>query len=228
MDITIMEKLPTEMLLYIFELLSYRDLKKVMLVCRRWREIGEIQRLWSSFPVIVNRRNMSLMPEILSTRRMLGLKKLRIETKLSDKVLQTIVRHPGLREFELSQKNDEQAILSVLNVICSKGCQGMILKLNNKNISDVDTELLARAVTKLDILEISNTKLTRQQIVTIITAVSDGSKMTKLDISFNDMSGIDPQILTKAVSKIEHLNVTDANITQLDMMRLFPPRSQVS
>ena len=145
---------------------------------------------------------------------MLGLKKLRIETKLSDKVLQTIVRHPGLREFELSQKNDEQAILSVLNVICSKGCQGMILKLNNKNISDVDTELLARAVTKLDILEISNTKLTRQQIVTIITAVSDGSKMTKLDISFNDMSGIDPQILTKAVSKIEHLNVTDANITQ--------------
>ena len=63
-----MEKLPTKMLLDIFQLLSYRDLKIVMLVCRRWREIGEIQRLWSSLPVIVNRRNMPLMPEILSTR----------------------------------------------------------------------------------------------------------------------------------------------------------------
>ena len=43
MDITVMENLPTEMLLYIFEMLSYRDLKIAMLVCRRWREIGEIQ-----------------------------------------------------------------------------------------------------------------------------------------------------------------------------------------
>ena len=114
MDITIMENLPTEMLLYIFELLSYRDLKIVMLVCRRWREIGEIQRLWSSFPVIVNTRNMSLIPEILSMRRMQGLNKLRIETKLSEKVSETIVSHPGLREFELSERNYEETIISVL------------------------------------------------------------------------------------------------------------------
>ena len=71
MDITVMENLPTEMLLYIFEMLSYRDLKIAMLVCRRWREIGEIQQLWGSLPVIVNKRNISVMPEILSTRRIL-------------------------------------------------------------------------------------------------------------------------------------------------------------
>ena len=161
-----MENLPTEMLLYIFELLSYRDLKIVMLVCRRWREIGEIQRLWSSFPVIVNTRNMSLIPEILSMRRMQGLNKLRIETKLSEKVSETIVSHPGLREFELSERNYEKTILSVLYVICSQGCQGMILKLNHKNISSVDTELLAGAMTKLDSLEISNTTIITFRIAT--------------------------------------------------------------
>ena len=187
-----MENLPTEMLLYIFEMLSYKDLKIVMLVCRRWREIGEIQQLWSSLPVIVNRRNISVMPDILSTRRMLGLKKLRIETKLSDKLSQTIVR---LREFELSDRNDEQTIISVLNVICSGGGQGMILRLNNKNISGVDPKLLARAVTKLETLQLSSTKLTQQQIVAILTSLSDGSKMTTLDISFNDMSGIDKKTI---------------------------------
>ena len=114
MDITVMENLPTEMLLYIFEMLSYRDLKIAMLVCRRWREIGEIQQLWGSLPVIVNKRNISVMPEILSTTRLLGLHKLRIETDLSEKVSQTIARHPGLREFELSERNDEQTIISVL------------------------------------------------------------------------------------------------------------------
>ena len=89
-----MENLPTEMLLYIFEMLSYRDLKIAMLVRRRWREIGEVQRLWSSFPFIVNTRNMSMMPDILSISRMQGLKKLKIEAKLSKNVSQIIVRHP--------------------------------------------------------------------------------------------------------------------------------------
>ena len=214
MDITVMENLPTEMLLYIFEMLSYRDLKIAMLVCRRWREIGEIQQLWGSLPVIVNKRNISVMPEILSTRRMLGLNKLRIETELSEKVSQTIARHPGLREFELSQRNDEQTIISVLNVICSREGQGMILRLKNKNVSGVDAELLARAVIKLETLEFSNTQLTQQQIVAILTAVSDGRKMTKLDISFNDMSGIDKKLLAKTVTKMMKLNITDTNLTQ--------------
>ena len=209
-----MENLPTEMLLYIFEMLSYRDLKIAMLVCRRWREIGEIQQLWGSLPVIVNKRNISVMPEILSTTRLLGLHKLRIETDLSEKVSQTIARHPGLREFELSQRNDEQTIISVLNVICSREGQGMNLRLKNKNVSGVDAELLARAVIKLETLEFSNTQLTQQQIVAILTAVSDGRKMTKLDISFNDMSGIDKKLLAKAVTKMKKLNITDTNLTQ--------------
>ena len=41
----IMKKLPVEMLLRIFQLLSYTDLKIVVLVCRRWREIGETQTM---------------------------------------------------------------------------------------------------------------------------------------------------------------------------------------
>ena len=200
-----MENLPTEMLLYIFEMLSYRDLKIAMLVSRRWREIGEIQQLWGSLPVIVNKRNISVMPEILSTTRMLGLNKLRIETELSEKVSQTIARHPGLREFELSQRNDEQTIISVLNVICSREGQGMILRLNNKNVSGVDAELLARAVIKLETLEFSNTQLTQQQIVAILTAVSDGRKMTKLDISFNDMSGIDKKTIGQSSYQDEEI-----------------------
>ena len=88
MDITVMENLPTEMLLYIFEMLSYRDLKIAMLVRRRWREIGEIQQLWGSLPVIVNKRNIFIIHEKLSTRIKLGLKKLRIKTELSEKLSQ--------------------------------------------------------------------------------------------------------------------------------------------
>ena len=57
------------------------------------------------------------MLEILSIRRMQGLKKVRIKAKLLEKVSQTIVRYPGLRKFELSKRNDEQTIIYILNVI---------------------------------------------------------------------------------------------------------------
>merc|ERR1712237_97986 len=106
------------LLLMIFEQLSYVDLRKVVLVSRRWKEIGETQRLWSSLPVIVNTGNMSVMPEILSSRRMQELKKLVIEAPLSNKVSHTIVRHPGLRQFKLINvvRMIKETIISVLTV----------------------------------------------------------------------------------------------------------------
>ena len=113
-----------------------------------------------------------------------------------------------------------------LDVICSQGCQGMILKLNHKNISSVDTELLAGAMTKLDSLEISNTKLTKHQIVAILTTVSEGHKMTKLNISFNNMSGVDPQLLAKTVTKTKQLNVTDTDLTQEQAEAIFTALSE--
>ena len=109
------------------------------------------------------------MLEILSIMRMQGLKKLKIKAKLSGKVLKTIVRHQGLRKFELSKRNDEQKIMSIVNAIYSREYKGIIFKLNNKNISGINPELLVWAVTNLDILEISNIKLTQHQIVTILT-----------------------------------------------------------
>ena len=174
MDITLMKKLPTEMLLWIFKQLSYRDLKIVMLVCRRWREIGETPRLWSSLPVIVNTRNMSVIPEILTTRRMCGLNKLWIEATLSKKVSQTIVRHTGLRELELFRRFNNKTITSVLTVICSQGCQVTNLKINGYKMFGVDPGLLARAVTKLEILNVfSGIELTQRQNVAILLSVKE-------------------------------------------------------
>ena len=42
--------------------MTYHDRKIAMLVRRRCREIREIQQVWGSLPVIVNKRNISVMP----------------------------------------------------------------------------------------------------------------------------------------------------------------------
>ena len=65
--------------------------------------------------------------------------------------------------------------------------------------------MLAKAVAKLVTLNVRCTNLTHQQTVAILTAVSEGSKLTELDISCNDLSGLDLGLLAIAVTNLETL-----------------------
>ena len=58
------------MLEKIFRLLPPRDLRSAVLVCRRWREVGETPRLWPWVTITVSSDNISEMPELLRRRRM--------------------------------------------------------------------------------------------------------------------------------------------------------------
>ena len=227
----------------IFEQLSYGDLRKVVLVSRRWKEIGETPRLWSSLPVIVKTENMSMIPEILSSARMQGLKKLIIEAPLSEKVSQTIVRHPGLREInfnsmlginpgllakavtkletlKVGRKLTKQQAEAILTAVI-EGSKLTKLEITQNDLLGVDPGLLAKAVTKLETLDIKWNKLTEQQCVAILTAVNEGSKLTKLDISGNyhpvlllrpESQFVNLGLMAKAVTKLEIFVVNKINI----------------
>ena len=78
----------------------------------------------------------------------------------------------------------------------------------------VDLGLLAKAVTRLEILDVGSTRLTQQQVVVIVTAVSEGGKLTNLNISWNNLSGVDPGLLAKAVTRLQALIVTYTYLTQ--------------
>ena len=95
----------------------------------------------------------------------------------------------------------------------SEGSKLPKLEISDSNLAGVDPVLLAKAVTKLDTLKVKYTKLTQQQDMTILTAVSEDSKLTKLDISWNNLSGVDPGLLAKAVAKLVTLNIKLTNLT---------------
>ena len=196
--------------------------------------IGETPRLWSSFPVIVKTRNMSVMSEILSSRKMKQLKKLRIISTLSEEVSQTIINHPVLREFKLSRKNDKQTIISVLNVICSREYKGTVLDMSENNMLDIDPELLAKVVTKLQKLNIDvrndfrHTNITHQQAAAILTAVSEGSTLTELNIGYNNLSGVDLELLAKVVTNLDTLNLTNTKLTQQQIASVITSASKGS
>ena len=70
------KKLPVEILEMIFHSVSLQDLSMAVLVCRRWREVGETPALWSQFTVTVNERNQSMVTDIMRSRRMKAVSKI--------------------------------------------------------------------------------------------------------------------------------------------------------
>ena len=120
-----------------------------------------------------------------------------------------------------------KTIRSVLTVISSQGCQGTILKIDLISMFGVNPGLLAKAVTKLETLQLRYSKLTQQQTEAILNnitkletldlksndltqqeaelifnTISEGSKLAKLDINGNDLPGVDSGLLTRAVIKL--------------------------
>ena len=94
--------------------------------------------------------------------------------------------------------------MTILTAV-SDGSKLNSLDISDNDLSGVDPELLAKTVTKLQTLEVTLTKLTHQQAVAIFTAVSEGSKLSKLDIGHNDLSGLDPGLVRKAVTNMKTL-----------------------
>ena len=85
--------LPAEILERIFSLVAPRVLRAVVLVCRRWREVGEAACLWSRTRLTVVDSNMALMPEVLGSRRLRSLRRLTLKA-VSPQLLETVAVTP--------------------------------------------------------------------------------------------------------------------------------------
>ena len=95
------KQLPVEILSKIFQSLSLQDLSTVVLVCRRWREVGETPKLWSELTVTVDERNQAIVSQILSCRRMEAVRKIVIggRVSVSEEPWMSVIGHTGLREL---------------------------------------------------------------------------------------------------------------------------------
>jgi len=188
----LIKKLPAEILEKIFQFLSLQDLRRVVLVSRRWREVGETPALWSEITVTVNRKNQAIVTDILRSRRMEAVRKISIGGEsvslLSQEGWMSVIEHPGLRELE------------VLG-----------------DLSQMEVGLVSRVVTNMETLNISGTYLTREQVTTILRTICERSvsKVKLLDLggNYNVMYRVEPGLLARAVTKLEKVDVSDINLT---------------
>ena len=100
MQTATVQSLPAEVLENIFKLLEPSDLKSAVLVCQRWRDIGDTAKLWTWVHYEVDRRNLLNMPQVLALWRLQNTKMLVVRS-VSEELIRAIIKDTQIKNVDL-------------------------------------------------------------------------------------------------------------------------------
>ena len=189
----------------VFRLLAPRDLRVVVLVCHRWREVAEAPALWAWVCLAVHSTNLSYMPGLLRGR-LLGVREMRARV-VSEELLQVVASHPALRSLDVSDATVGGSLTSGSD--------------ESLHLQHLEPSLLASAITGLTKLSIWETHLTTEQTEALFARMTVTHQLRSLDISYNDLSGVKPSLLARAAMELEELRVRGTSLTPAQGEALF-------
>ena len=198
-------------------------------VCRRGREIGEAPVLWSWLRLpTVNQKNIDVIQELLEqSKRLQGIETL-VARAVSEELLLAVAQHKSLRRLDFahtdltsiepivlaraickmeevdlgrSQFSPEQANLIFQHL--SKNNNLQCLNLFNTNLFAVRPQPLAQAVTQVHQVTLWSCRLTPKHSEAIFRAMTSSCKLRKLDLSYNNLSTVNPSVLAAAINRLK-------------------------
>ena len=92
---------------------------------------------------------------------------------------------------------------------------------SNQDLSDLDGNLLAEAVAELEEADLSSTRLTPKQVEAIFAALDTTNKLKRLDITMNDLSPVDPEVMARVINKLEMVSMLFARLTEQQITRIL-------
>ena len=224
-------------------MLTTQDRNNFVMVCQLWREVGEEPRFCYMGTLSLTRENLNTIPERLDCRRMRFVRELRVEVgvKVSEKVLQAVARHQGLKKLVMNEINVStvekgllaivvsnleeveisktqltvQQLEAIITAICAGDCLVKKLDISRNNLSTVNHSLLASALKMIEEVNLSGTDLTVQQMEAIMTAIVDGGCLVKsLNVSSNNLSTVNPGLMALAVNSLESMSMIARDVTE--------------
>ena len=191
-------RLPPNILRKVFQLLPPRDLKAVVQVCRWWREVGEAPALWAWVRLRVREKNIGYMGEVLRSRRLQAVRRMEVR-EMSKKLLQGVVRHPGLQEMVILYTN-------LSSVAHGEGL-----------------ELLAQAVTRMEKVVLGYNPVTPEQVAAICTAITPNSRLKRLCLCNNlsSLRSVDATILAQGLTQLEEVELRGVQLATQQLEAVF-------
>ena len=135
-----------------------------------------------------------------------------------DDIPPDIVASSLVRIEDVKVKLSWDPVMALFNKISSDE-NIKLLKLSTDvitNLSHIPPETMAVAVVRLKEIDVNDTFLTAEQVQSIFNKIADceNLKLTRLNISDNDLSSVPADVMVKAISRLESPNLNLA-VTQL-------------
>ena len=225
--------LPEEILYQVFSMLSPKDLKSAVLVCKWWAEVGQSPGLWSWVKLVVENSNVDkFLTEILLSRRLMSMKKLELRV-VSEELCEALARHPGVKDLDIAGADLTSVTNATLVEIISKLetaklCSSLLTKdqvlelfraierglhlkrlvLWDVDLSSLDPHLFGRSVTQLEEVDLRSTELTPEQGEAIFASLEKEFKLRKLWVGSNNLSCVDAELMARGVNRLELVDIT--------------------
>ena len=108
-----------------------------------------------------------------------------------------------IQSVDLSQVVVRQDQVSALIDKVASGCSILHLDLSSCDLSQIDPHTLAKAVSSLIKVDVSNCGLSDRQVNPLFLALATGSTTKDLDIGQTDLSSVPAEILAAGVNSLE-------------------------
>ena len=189
--------LPNEILEKVLGYLSHNDLKRALLVCRRWREVGQSWRLWTWAQFRLDEKDLEdpSWPE--------PLKKLEV-TKLQAGGL-------TLSERFLKERNVGDKVTEFLQAV-AESSDLKKMRLTRVDLSAIPKKLVARALSSVEELVLQSTSISSDQATALFTEMHS---LRSLHLDAVNLSEVSTELLLKGVNNLRELSI-NGDFVKLD------------
>lgn len=232
--------LPPKVLAKVFSLLSHQELKVAVSVCQWWKEIGEQPSRWTWVTPSVSQSNLGTAPEMLNTKRLRGVEIVTVSDCIITKEMVCEIRAPkckrlrmsgvdlssidpfflvyeglrGLDEVTLSHSLTSNQAIKLFDTL-GYGPSLRKLNVNGTDLSTVVPSSLVRGIYQVDAIHLPDTNLTPQQSEAIFIALaSNKAHRPKYLTLNNDLSSLNPELLSRGVNKLKEACLYSSGITE--------------
>ena len=189
--------LPNEILEKVLGYLSHNDLKRALLVCRRWREVGQSWRLWTWAQFRLDERDLEdpSWPQ--------PLKKLQV-TRLQAGGL-------TLSERFLKERNVGDKVTEFLRAV-AESSDLKKMRLTRVDLSAIPTKLVVRALSSVEELVLPSTSISSDQSTALFTKMHS---LRSLHLDAVNLSEVSTELLLKVVNNLRELSI-NGDFVKLD------------
>ena len=192
---------PAELLQLILSDLPLDDLKAAVMVCKKWKDVGERSNLWQDKKVIIQEGDsLSGALEVARRRRIQSIQAIGLSSDCVEKLALGMKGYPGLKELDLGG--------------------GPFGHLGRSPIEQVSPLLFRSAFPNLVKINLSDTSPTGELLAFLFSSLSPGGKIKTLSLEEVELTSIAPEKFAKVVN-LEELNIGNTAVNAQQVQALW-------